>query len=181
MSRAGLKRAVVMVVLRSADALLLIRRGKQPNLGKYVPVGGHVDPFESPRDAAIREVEEETGCHLADVQFRGVLVETSPIDYNWVVFVYSAEVKRIEPPACPEGVLEWVDFSRVASLPTPAADMHLYQLILRGQPFVLNAVYDGELNLLCLEDELSGQVFHSVDARPLEGRAPLAPAGQDHG
>jgi len=170
-----------MVVLRSAGAMLLIRRGKEPNLGKYVPVGGHVDPFESPRDAAIREVEEETGCHVADLQFRGVLVETSPIDYNWVVFVYSADVKRFEPPACPEGLLEWVDFPRVASLPTPATDMHLYELILGGKTFALNALYDADLHLLHLEDELTGQVFQSVDARSLEGQAPLTLASRDHG
>jgi len=160
MSKTGLKKTTVLCVLRSGDALLLLRRTKEPNLGKYVPVGGHVEPCETPRDAAVREVREETGWRLGDVEFCGVLVETSPTDFNWVNFIYSAPVERFNPPHCREGVLEWVELSRLPHIPTPTTDMYIYQLILRGQAFVLNAEYDRSLQLRLLQDEITGEVFH---------------------
>ncbi len=158
MISAGLKRPAVLCVLRSGDAMLLIRRNKEPNLGKYVPVGGHIDPFETPRDAAIREVREETGIVVEDVQFCGVLVETSPTPYNWITFVYSAQVQHVTPPACREGSLEWVQRAWLDSLPTPATDAYIYCLIADGRKFVLDAEYDADLNLLLLRDELTGEV-----------------------
>jgi 8-oxo-dGTP diphosphatase len=175
MSGTGLKQAVVMVVLRSDDALLLLHRTKEPNLSKYVPVGGHIEPFEAPRAAAIREVREETGKQLDDIQFHGVLVETSPTNYNWVVFVYSAEVEHFDPPDCAEGVLEWVPSHRVPDLPTPATDNYIYPLIVAGQHFVLNAEFDQDLHLEHLEEELSGQVLCRPGCDPAKNTQPKKP------
>ncbi len=151
-----------MVVLRCEGALLLLRRTKEPNLGKYVPVGGHIERFETPRSAAIREVREETGLSLGSVEFRGVLVETSPTAYNWLVFVYSAEVSRFSPPKCSEGMLEWIELHRIPDVPTPTTDLHIYQLISCDQVFVLNAEYDRSLRLLLLEDEITGRILHQA-------------------
>jgi 8-oxo-dGTP diphosphatase len=158
--RLGLKQVAVMVALRSGDELLLLCRSKEPNRGRYVPVGGRVDPFESPRAAATREVREETGYEVPAPRLRGVLVESSPTKYNWVVFVYSAEVERGPLAPCAEGELHWVPFDRVPCLPTPETDGYIYRLIMEGQPFVLNAVYDSGLRLLRLENELESQLLH---------------------
>ncbi|NLG51064.1 MAG: NUDIX domain-containing protein [Chloroflexi bacterium] len=159
----GIKRPAVLCILRSDQAMLLIRRNKEPNLGKYVPVGGHIDPYESPRAAAIREVREETGLEIDDARFCGVLVETSPTVYNWISFVYSADVERLEPPACREGSLEWVEDAQLESLPTPETDGYIYRLVAEGRRFVLDAAFDADLNLLVLSDELTGEILHKRD------------------
>jgi len=161
MSKVGLKETAVLCVLRSGDELLLLSRGREPNKGLYVPVGGHVDPFEPPRDAAIREVEEETGLLLADVRFCGVLVETSPSKYNWVTFVYSAEVERFPPPDCSEGVLEWVATSRLGNIATPPTDAFIYRFVSEGRPFVMDARFDDSLELVLLKDEISREVLYA--------------------
>jgi len=160
MSEAGLKKTAAVCVLRSGDELLLRRRGREPNRGLYAPVGGHVDPFEPPRAAAIREVEEETGLLLAEVRFRGVLVETSPSKYNWVSFVYSAEVQRFPPPDCSEGVLEWVAISRLGDIPTPPTDAFIYRFVLEERPFVMDARFDDPLEMTSLVDEITGEMLY---------------------
>jgi len=153
----GRKIAAVLCILRHGDEVLLLRRTKALHLGKYVPLGGKIDPHESAREAVLREVREEAGCRLEGVSFCGILQETAPNDFNWISYVYAADVERFEPPACKEGVLEWVPLDGIAALPTYDVDRFIYRYYLEGRPFVFDARYDGELNLLSLEDELAGE------------------------
>ncbi len=49
----GLKRTATLCILRNDNNCLLLKRLREP------PVGGKLDPFESPLNAAIRETFEE--------------------------------------------------------------------------------------------------------------------------
>jgi ADP-ribose pyrophosphatase YjhB (NUDIX family) len=69
--------------------IVLLRRGVEPALGRWVFPGGYVDRGESVRDAAIRETKEE--CQL-DVELGPLLnVYSYPRSPN-VIVVYTAEV-----------------------------------------------------------------------------------------
>ena len=157
----GLKEGAVLCIVQAGDRMLLLRRGKPgPLHGMYVPLGGHIDPHESPRQAAIREAHEEAGVTLDRSEFCGVLVETSPVAYNWITFIYGAEVAEpFAPPPCPEGELTWVSRRELPGLPTPATDAHIYRYVAQGQRFVLDATYDADVRLLTLVEELSGVVL----------------------
>lgn len=164
----GIKRTAAMAVLRHGDAFLLLKRGKEPNKGRYVPVGGKVDPHERPIDAAIRETFEETGIVLTKTQlhFGGVLVETSPTNYNWLCFIYLADIAYLPPPACDEGILEWVSFPDIPNVPTPPTDWQIYQYLMAGRPFTFDAVYNARLELLEMREEISGQVVFGEGCPP---------------
>ena len=135
----GLKKAATLCVLKNENNFLLLNRIKPPNQGMYTPVGGKLDPFESPLQCAMRETVEETGIQLDTMHFCGMLTETSPTKYNWINYVYLAEIDFIPPPACNEGTLEWIAFDQVLQVPTPKTDWYIYDYLLKQKSFVLNA------------------------------------------
>ena len=155
----GLKRSAAMVVLRYEQQFLLLNRINPPHVGKYVPVGGKLEPFESPDHAAIRETFEETGIRIAPEQLKygGILIETAPIDYNWQSNIYIADVPFQPAPPCDEGELEWIHFQDIPKIPTPATDWHIYQYLMREQAFAINAIFDADLQLLSMTEEIEGK------------------------
>ena len=60
----------VGVVVRNDDRMLLIKRGKNPGKGLWAVPGGKIRFGETLREAAAREVSEETGL---DVEIGGVI------------------------------------------------------------------------------------------------------------
>ena len=145
----------VIVILEAQDYWLLLQRKHPPNKGLFVPVGGKLEYRESPRAAAIREVGEETGFEIGKVHYKGLLVDSSPNDYNWTCFVYQAAIEYVSPPLCAEGTLIWVPIGSLPNLPTPETDPYLYPLILSGKPFFINARYSQEDKLIKLTEEIS--------------------------
>jgi 8-oxo-dGTP diphosphatase len=57
------KVAAVIAVTKD-NHLLLVKRGVSPEKGKWSMPGGYIDYGEDPREAAVREVQEETGLNV---------------------------------------------------------------------------------------------------------------------
>lgn len=155
----GIKRTAVMVILKNEDQFLLLKRWKEPNRGMYTPVGGKLDPFESPRAAAIRETFEETGIKIESPKYVGSLIETSPVKYNWNCLVYLSEIPFQEAPPCNEGDLKWISRSDLLKVPTPPTDLAIYDYVLKGKPFMFNAEFDEQLKMLSMTEEIEGEVI----------------------
>lgn len=153
----GYKRSASMIVLRHQEQFLLLKRAKMPHREKYVPVGGKLEPFEDPYSAAKRELQEETGIELDELTYCGVLIETAPIDYNWQCNIYVADIDFMEPPFCDEGTLEWIAFAEVEKVPTPQTDWHIYQFIMQKRIFAINAVYNQEMELISMVEEIKNE------------------------
>ena len=153
----GLKKSAAMVLLRHQDEFLLLKRAKEPNKGLYVPVGGKLEPFEDPRSAAIRETKEETGITVDSLKYCGVLIESSPGKYNWQCNIYVADINRVPPPECDEGILEWIAYADVPQIPTPPTDWQIYQYIMAEKPFAMDAIYDKKMNLTFFKEELENK------------------------
>lgn len=158
----GLKRAAVLCVLKSNESnnYLLLKRNKEPHLNKYIPVGGKLEPFETPDAAAKREVFEETGITIDNMRLRGIMTETSPIKFNWINYIYTGTVNQFTPNYCNEGSLEWVKEDKILELPTPTTDWYIYNLLLQKDFFVLDAQYDAELNLKLLKNKINESILY---------------------
>ncbi len=164
----GLKKAVALCILKSGDKYLLIKRGKRKNkkeddYGKYLPVGGKLEPYEIPEEAAKREVFEETGLTIDNIEFKGMIIENSKVNYNWIHFVFLSNIDYFEPKETDEGYLEWVYKDDMEKIPTPEIDKEVYKAIVNNENFIFNDIYDDDINLVYAKEELSGKVI--VDRR----------------
>jgi len=115
----------VLVYLRRADEVLIMRRNKAPNLGLWVAPGGKIELNESPLDTARREVFEETGYTVADLKFRGLCTEVSTrADWQWFLFIFVTEHFSGKLSAdLREGMLTWTPITTyLHELPIPQAD-----------------------------------------------------------
>lgn len=75
------------VVRDATGRLLLVRRGRPPAQGSWTLPGGRVEPGESPSEAAVREVREETGLDVRVVR----LLATLPV-LGYLVHDFEATV-----------------------------------------------------------------------------------------
>jgi len=153
----GAKRVAVLCVLKHENKFLLLKRLKDPHKNSYTPIGGKIDPYEDPYAAALRETWEETGIRVPAMQYCGVLIESSPTKYNWISFVYVADIDLLPPPDCNEGTLEWIDFENVLNIPTPQTDWYIYKFLLEKKPFALNALYTADLALVEMKEMIANE------------------------
>jgi 8-oxo-dGTP diphosphatase len=95
---------------RGDEVLLLHRQKKTADIskGKYMGLGGKVDPGESPRACAIREVQEESGFLMGNPILRGTIYFPQFSQQDELMFIYTADEFSGEECDCAEGTLHWI-------------------------------------------------------------------------
>jgi 8-oxo-dGTP diphosphatase len=112
--------------LRHAGQTLMIHRVKKANdmhQGKWNGLGGKLEPGETPEECARREITEESGLRVGNLQLKGLL--TFPAFANeedWYAFVFVADEFEGKLIDSPEGVLQWIDDSELMDLDLWAGD-----------------------------------------------------------
>jgi 8-oxo-dGTP pyrophosphatase MutT (NUDIX family) len=123
--------AVAVFVVWDARVMLHLH----PKLGLWLPCGGHVEAGELPDDAAVREVEEESGVRVKLVgpppveapgprqltRPRGIQLETIAPGHEHVDLVYLARpVSPYDGRLRGDPTLGWFDAPGLARLPLTA-------------------------------------------------------------
>lgn len=148
------------------ESYLMLHRVKMQNdinKDKWIGVGGHFEPAESPDECLLREVKEETGLVLNSYRFRGIVTFVSREKGKEEVFeymcLYTSNDFSGELIECDEGQLEWVKKSELKNLNFWEGDYVFLDLIERNIPFFsLKLVYnDGSL----VETFLDGVPYES--------------------
>lgn len=75
---------IVSAIVTSGRKVLISRRRNEPEL-RWAFIGGKIGPGESPADAAIREVKEETGLRIAAGEEIGRRLH--PVTKRWMVYI----------------------------------------------------------------------------------------------
>lgn len=94
-------KVVAGTIFAIKDKVVLLQRGVEPAMGKWVFPGGYVDRGESVRQAAIRETEEESNLQVKLCSLLNVY--SYPRSPN-VIVVYAAEIVGGELKAADETV-----------------------------------------------------------------------------
>lgn len=108
----------VGALILSNGKILLEKRLNEPGRGKWSIPGGLVELGESPEDAVIREVREETGLIVADPKLVGVVNSVTldadgRIKYHFVIIDYFVRVLGGELRAADDAeAVRWVNLDK---------------------------------------------------------------------
>lgn len=144
--------------------LYRIKKQNDMNEGKWIAVGGKLEPDETPKEANLREVFEETGIRLRSAKYRGIaefrnteyededmyLYSSGDFDLNDIECIEDAEIKfeaskELPVPYCDEGELAWIPKTELMSLPMWEGDRAFLEPILNGEENIgITLFYEGD-------------------------------------
>lgn len=102
--------------------ILLIRRGAEPEKGKWATPGGYIGWDESASEAVIREVKEETGLNATKTTF--LTISSSPQRHPKQVITIAYLVEVDNTPLKNGDDAEAANWFPLEALPTPLAFDH---------------------------------------------------------
>lgn len=114
-----------LCMLEDGNGNILVEDRKDPDWPGICFPGGHVEPGESFTQAAVREMQEETGLTVLDPRLCGVKQFQTNNDTRYVVFFYKATRWTGVIQSSDEGEVFWIpkdDISKYQTV-TDFADM----------------------------------------------------------
>ena len=149
-------RATLTFVLRE-NQILLIRKKRGLGAGKINGPGGRLEPGETARDCAVREVQEElciTPAHLTEC---GELSFQFLDGYSMHVTVYRAADFQGEPCETEEAIPLWFSQDEIPYAEMWADDVLWIPKMLAGQPIGGRFLFDEDRMLdYALDDAIQG-------------------------
>lgn len=121
------------------------KKGNDPNKGKWIGVGGHLEPGEQADDCFVREVKEETGIELTNYTKRGEIEFISDTAENELMHLYTAEVETNTIDVCNEGTLQWIEKEKILHLNLWEGDRYFLEPLLAGETDLkMRLIYEGD-------------------------------------
>jgi len=142
-----MKETTLCYLFRNDEVLLMHRTFKDndPNHGKWIGVGGHIEPGETPMACIIRETLEETGLTLKDPVAKGKILFFSDVYENEVVHLFVGhDFDGLLQPS-DEGQLAWIKRTAIDTLPMWEGDRLFLGLLDQPIPwFTMELTYHGD-------------------------------------
>lgn len=138
------------------DYYLMLYRNKKvndPNAGKWIGIGGKIEPGETPLEGVKREVKEETGLEPENFNFLGVISfrsDSAPAEemYLYTALLPKDEVKEeadLPKIDCNEGTTGWIHRDKVLSLNLWEGDKEFLKPLMNGEKNInLMLRYEGD-------------------------------------
>lgn len=137
-----------------------VKKAHDINHDKWIGVGGHFEPDETPEECLLREVREETGLILDSFRLRGIITFMSDKWQTEYMFLYTADAfhgQLVGRDDCREGTLEWVAKDAVYDLSIWEGDKIFFRLMEQQEAvFSLKLRYVGDA---LVEKALDGKAF----------------------
>lgn len=105
------------IITDDTGLLLLIKRGHEPEEGRWSLPGGRVGPGESDRDALVREIREETGLRVEPGRLIGEVERPAPGGAVFEIYDYAASVSGGQLAAGDDAAdARWIDPGDIGQL-----------------------------------------------------------------
>lgn len=134
---------------KDGSYLMLLRNKKKNDLneGKWIGVGGHVEPGETVEECLIREVQEETGVTLTQYEKIGTIYFISDRWENEVMHLFTASAYEGQINSdCSEGTLKWIPREKVMELKMWPGDFYFMKRMLAGEKDInMTLRYEGDI------------------------------------
>ena len=137
------ERATLMLI-RTGDRLLLIRKKRGLGAGKFNGPGGRLEPGETPLEAILREVREEIVVTPMGVTLAGELWFQFADGYSLHGTVFMADGLVGEPCETDEAIPFWFPVDALPYHEMWADDRIWMPTALAGRPFVGKFLFDGD-------------------------------------
>lgn len=141
-------RLTTLCYIEKDNQYLMLHRTKKENdqsHDKWLGIGGKLEPDESPEDCMKREVFEETGYHVENYVFAGVITFLSDIWETEYMFLYVVTAFSGEQIECNEGDLQWVPKVDVMKLNLWEGDrIFIKRLLDEEYGFSIRYLYHGD-------------------------------------
>lgn len=79
------------LVQNEKSEILMVKRGVEPGLGKWALPSGFIEIDETPEEACLRELKEETGLDGKIIKLMGVYSQESSLYKNVLIIGYKVE------------------------------------------------------------------------------------------
>ena len=145
-------------VFNGNDVLLMKGNETKDWNGIYDPIGGHIEQGEAVLDNAAREIKEESGLDVTDVQLRGIVHVNNFFGKQVMMFVCSAKSSTREVVGSLEGMPEWVSLNNFDNLKIFEDVKPILKNVLDLEPgkiFLGTSEFDGKDKLLYLDIKIN--------------------------
>ncbi|MCH3961092.1 MAG: 8-oxo-dGTP diphosphatase [Solobacterium sp.] len=144
-------------LIKDGQWLMLRRNRKQNdvNEGRWIGVGGKLEPGESMLQCMHREIFEETGLNALSLELRGIVYFTYTDHDAEKIYVYTCDSFEGSLKDCDEGTLQWINEDQILSLHLWDGDRIFLERILEGDhtTFCYQLSYDTEGTLIKAEEK----------------------------
>jgi 8-oxo-dGTP diphosphatase len=140
-------------IQRGAD-VLLIRGAPHKKLwaNRYNGLGGHVECGEDVLSSARRELKEETGLQVPDLQWCGIVTIDIGKPIGIGIYIFRGQYAGGDLVESSEGALEWLPLDGLDQYPlvedVPVLLKRVFPQDGPGKPFAAQYHYDAEDNLV---------------------------------
>ena len=134
----------VTCYLRRGNKILLLFRDKKKvdiNKNKWIGVGGHIEDGETPIEAVVREVKEETNYDLIDFFKKAIIIFNFGKEIEVMHLFVCNKFKGRMNSDCNEGELEWIPISKLDEIPMWEGDRIFLPPVLNDAPFFEMVLY----------------------------------------
>ena len=134
----------VTCYLRRGNKILLMYRNKKEvdiNKNKWIGVGGHIEEGETPIEAVIREVKEETSYDLIGYNKKAIIIFNFGKEIEIMHLFVSDKFKGRLNTDCIEGELAWKKISELEDLTMWEGDRLFLPPVLNDVPFFEMVLY----------------------------------------